>query len=144
MSLEAKIDALTAAVVNLTTMLQSTTVSVHSTQAPAAPVAAPAPAPAAPVAPPAPPAFAAPAAPAMPAPPTFAAPVAPPAATAAPFSDAKGLTDYVMAKYQHLEAKAPGSGAQIQNVLTSLGYQNINDVQPAHYAAFHQGVEALG
>lgn len=144
MSLEAKIDALTAAVVNLTTMLQSTTVSVHSSQAPAAPVAAPAPAPAAPVTPPAPPAFAAPAAPAMPAPPTFAAPaapVAPPApAVGAPFSDAKGLMEYAMAKFTALGPK----GEQIQNVLTSLGYQNINDLQPGHYAAFYQGVEALG
>ena len=106
-----------------------------------APVAEPAPAT---VAPPAPPAFTAPlapAAPAMPAPPTVAPPAAPPAATVVPFSDTKGLTDYVMAKYTALGQE---KGSQIQNVLVSLGYQNINDVQPAHYAAFYQGVEALG
>jgi hypothetical protein len=41
--------------------------------------------------------------------------------------------------------KAMGAqkGAMIQTVLTGLGYQNINDVKPEHYAALHQGIEAL-
>lgn len=82
------------------------------------------------------------AAPAMPAPPTFVAPapVAAPVATGAPFSDGKGLIDYVMGAYKALGA---AKGAQIQNVLVSLGYQNINDVKPEHYGALFAGIEAL-
>ena len=127
MSLENKIEALTAAVIALTAKLESSNV------APAASVA-PAPAPvvqAAPVA-----------APVMPAPPAFVAPAPAPApvATGAPFSDGKGLIDYVMASYKTLGS---AKGAQIQNVLTQLGYQNINDVKPEHYGALFAGVEAL-
>ena len=134
MSLELKIEALTAAVTALTAQLQAGNV------APAAPVA-PTPAPvvqAAPVVEPAPVV----ATPQMPAPPAFVAPVvvAAPIATGAPFTDPKGLIDYVMASYKALGA---AKGAQIQNVLTGLGYQNINDVKPEHYAALHTGVEAL-
>ena len=131
MSLEAKIEALTAAVVALTAKMESSNV------APAAPVA-PAPAPvvhAAPV--PAP--VAAPT-PAMPAPPTFVAPAPVAAPTGAPFADGKGLIDYVMGAYKAL---GPQKGAQIQGVLTGLGYQNINDVKPEHYGALHHGIEAL-
>lgn len=133
MSLEAKIEALTAAVVALTAKLGSVNVSAPApvAQAPA-PVAAPAPVYAAPVAAPAP---------AMPAPPTFMAPPAPAAAvTGAPFSDGKGLIDYVMGAYKAL---GPQKGAMIQGVLTGLGYQNINDVRPEHYGALFAGVEAL-
>lgn len=133
MSLEAKIEVLTAAVVALTAKLGSVNVSAPApvAQAPA-PVAAPAPVYAAPVAAPAP---------AMPAPPTFMAPPAPAAAvTGAPFSDGKGLIDYVMGAYKAL---GPQKGAMIQGVLTGLGYQNINDVRPEHYGALFAGVEAL-
>jgi len=84
------------------------------------------------------------AAPAMPAPPAFmAAPVAAPAPAAfivAPFTDGKGLIDYVMSAYKALGA---AKGANIQGVLTGMGYQNINDVKPEHYAALFAGVEAL-
>ena len=78
----------------------------------------------------------------MPAPPAFVAPAPAPApvATGAPFSDGKGLIDYVMASYKTLGS---AKGAQIQNVLTQLGYQNINDVKPEHYGALFAGVEAL-
>ena len=131
MSLEAKIEALTQAVIALTAKLESTNV------APAAPVVNPAPAPAAPA--PAPVAAPAPAA-AMPAPPTFQPAPAAPAPTGAPFSDPKGLIDYVMSAYKAL---GPQKGAQIQQVLTGLGYGNINDVKPEHYGALHAGVEAL-
>jgi len=135
MSLEAKIEALTAAVVALTAKMESSNV------APAAPVA-PAPAPvvqAAPVAAPAPVAVAP--APVMPAPPTFVAPAPVAAAPAGvPFADGKGLIDYVMGAYKAL---GPQKGAQIQGVLTGLGYQNINDVKPEHYGALHTGIEAL-
>jgi len=130
MSLEAKIEALTAAVVALTAKLGSVNVSAPApvAQAPA-PVAAPAPV------------YVAPPAPAMPAPPTFMTPPAPAAAvTGAPFSDGKGLIDYVMGAYKAL---GPQKGAMIQGVLTGLGYQNINDVRPEHYGALFVGVEAL-
>jgi hypothetical protein len=128
MSLELKIESLTAAVIALTAKLESSNV------APAAPVA-PAPAPVVQVAPVV-------AAPAMPAPPAFVAPAPAPAfaAAGAPFSDGKGLIDYVMASYKALGA---AKGSQIQNVLTGLGYQNINDVKPEHYGALFAGVEAL-
>jgi hypothetical protein len=135
MSLESKIEALTAAVIALTAKLESSNVAapapqVITTAAPAAPVTltVPAPAPvAAPVV-------------AMPAPPSFA-PVAPaPAPAGAPFIDPKGLIDYVMSSYKAL---GPQKGAQIQTVLTNLGYGNINDVKPEHYGALFAGVEAL-
>ena len=144
MSLELKIEALTQAVIALTAKLESSNV------APAAPVA-PAPAPvvqAAPVV--ESPRVATPvvesapvvAAPQMPAPPAFVAPAPAPAPVTggAPFSDGKGLIDYVMSAYKALGA---AKGSQIQNVLVSLGYQNINDVKPEHYGALFAGVEAL-
>ena len=124
--LEQKIEALTAAVNQLIAVMSAG----QSTQsAPAAPQF---------VAP-------TPAAPAMPAPPTFIspAPAAPaPAAPAVqvPFNDGASLINYVMAVYKEV---GPAKGAQIQGVLTSLGYQNINDVKPESYAALHQGIEAL-
>jgi hypothetical protein len=155
MSLEQKIDALTAAVVALTAKLESSNVAAP------APVA-PTPAPVVQVAPvmddksvqmkamlesvaqmPTP---------AMPAPPSFTpAAMAPamnplPTATAtsttssAPFTDGKGLIDYVMGAYKAL---GPQKGALIQGVLTGLGYQNINDVKPEHYGQLFAGVEAL-
>lgn len=133
MSLESKIEALTAAVIALTAKLEPSTVAPTAntvTISAAAPVPAPAPVVAAPAV-------------AMPAPPTFQpAPAAPaPAAPAgAPFSDSKGLIDYVMNSYKAL---GPQKGAQIQTVLTALGYGNINDVKPEHYGALFAGVEAL-
>ena len=141
MSLELKIEALTAAVTALTAQLQAGNVAAPAPVAPTpAPVvqAAPAPVAAAPVAAPAPAPVAA--APAMPAPPTFVNPAPAPAATGAPFSEPKGLIDYVMGAYKAL---GPQKGAMIQGVLTGLGYQNINDVKPEHYAALHTGVESL-
>ena len=139
MSLEAKIEALTAAVTALTAQLQAGNVAAPAPVAPTpAPVvqAAPAPVTVTVVDTPAPVA----AAPTMPAPPTFVAPAPAPAPTGAPFSDPKGLIDYVMGAYKAL---GPQKGAMIQGVLTGLGYQNINDVKPEHYAALHTGVEAL-
>jgi hypothetical protein len=146
MSLENKIEALTAAVVALTAKLESSNVSAPAPVAPApAPVVQAAPLVQPAVAAPASvtqmnPAPSQPAAVAMPAPPTFVAPAPAPAPTGAPFSDPKGLIDYVMGAYKAL---GPQKGAMIQGVLTGLGYQNINDVKPEHYAALHTGVEAL-
>jgi hypothetical protein len=80
-------------------------------------------------------------APVMPAPPVFTAPVvAPVVPGTAPFSDPKGLIDFVMTSYKALGA---AKGAGIQGVLSGLGYQNINDVNPAHYGALFIGIEAL-
>ena len=127
MTIESNLAALTAAVIELTNAIKSKGVTVPA----AAPVAQ------APV-------VNVPAAvvqaPAMPAPPTFIAAPAAPAPTAAPFSDGKGLIDYVMSSYKALGA---AKGALIQGVLTGLGYQNINDVKPEHYAALFAGVEGL-
>lgn len=135
MSLEAKIEDLTAAIHALVAAMgqrpaQAATVAAAPV---AAPVPAPAPVVAAPVAAPAP---------VMPPPPTFSAPpvAAPAAPAAAPFTDQKSLITYVMGAYSAL---GPQKGAQIQTVLTSLGCTNINDVKPEQYAALFAGVEAL-
>ena len=139
MSLELKIEALTAAVTALTAQLQAGNVAAPAPVAPTpAPVvqAAPAPVTVTVVDTPAPVA----AAPAMPAPPSFVMPAPVAAGMGAPFTDGKGLIDYVMGAYKAL---GPQKGAMIQGVLTGLGYQNINDVKPEHYAALHTGVEAL-
>jgi hypothetical protein len=134
MSLELKIEALTAAVTALTAKLESSNVAAP---APVAPTPAPV-VQAAPVA--APVTVSVTAAPAMPAPPSFVMPAPAPVASGAPFTDGKGLIDYVMGAYKAL---GPQKGAMIQGVLTGLGYQNINDVKPEHYAALHTGVEGL-
>jgi len=144
MSLEAKIEALTQAVQALTAQLQSAN---ETPVAPApvvahvpAPVVAPAPAPVvAPAPAPVPAPVVAPA-PVMPLPPSFVTPAAAPIASGAPFTDGKGLIDYVMSAYKTM---GPQKGAQIQNVLTGLGYQNINDVKPEHYGVLFAGVEQL-
>jgi hypothetical protein len=60
--------------------------------------------------------------------------------SSAPFSDGKGVIDYVMASYKAL---GPQKGAQIQGVLVGLGYANINEVKPEMYGALYAGVEAL-
>ena len=143
MSIENQIAALTAAVIELTNVIKSGNVTAPAPVAqptplvvptPVAPVAAPVVA-VAPV-----PVMVSPSS--MPAPPVFA-PVATPApapVSAAPFTDGKGLIDYVMSAYKAMGA---AKGALIQTVLTSLGYQNINDVKPEHYGALFQGIEAL-
>ena len=159
MSLENKIEALTAAVTALTAEMQSRHSMIAQLQAgnvaASAPVA-PAPAPvvqAAPVVAPTPvatvaapvvvaqpvPATVSPSN-AMPAPPTFVTPAPALVATGAPFSDPKGLIGYVMDSYKTL---GPQKGALIQGVLTGLGYQNINDVKPEHYGQLFAGVEGL-
>ena len=134
MSLEAKIEDLTAAIHALVAAM-----GARPTAAPAAAPAVVTITPASPVPAPAPVA----AAPAMPAPPVFAppAPVAPAATLPkAPFTDQKSLIDYVMSSYKTLGV---AKGAQIQQVLVSLGHQNINDVKPENYDALFAGVEAL-
>jgi hypothetical protein len=138
MSIENQIAALTAAVIELTNVIKTKSGNVTAPAPVAQPVAhviAPTPVVAhvpvvvAPVA-----------APVMPAPPVFAPVAAPAPVSAAPFTDGKGLIDYVMSAYKAMGA---AKGAMIQNVLTGLGYQNINDVKPEHYGALFQGIEAL-
>lgn len=137
MSLELKIEALTAAVIALTARMDN----VPAAAQPLAQPLAQAPAPVAAPAMPAPPTFAAIPAAVAPAP-VVAAPVVPVLASpsSAPFSDGKGLIDYVMNAYKAL---GPQKGAQIQGVLTGMGYANINDVKPEMYGALYAGVEAL-
>jgi len=130
MSIEKHLSDLTAAVTALTAALNQRAGATTVPQAPT-PVAA-APQFSAPVAAPAP---------TMPALPTFAAPVVQSAPNpGAPFADGPGLIAYVMGAYKEM---GPTKGAQIQGVLTQLGYQNINDVKPEHYGSLYQGVEAL-
>jgi len=129
MSIEKTISDLTAAVTALTAALNHRAGATTVAQAPAPVAAAPQ--------------FTAPApAPTMPALPTFAAAPAPaaPVAAGAPFADGPGLIAYVMGAYKEM---GPTKGAQIQGVLTTLGYANINDVKPEHYGSLYQGVEAL-
>lgn len=143
MSLESKLDALTAAVVTLTAKIDGLSQSAVTTAAPVNPI---------PTMPPPVMAQTPPPGvghqPTMPPPPTFppvASPVAAPAAPAAPvagapFTDQKGLMDYVMTSYKAL---GPVKGARIQGILGQLGYANIGDVKPEHYAHLHAGVEQL-
>lgn len=79
---------------------------------------------------------------AMPAAPTFEIPqtITQIPQNGAPFSDPKGLIEFVMTSYKIL---GPAKGAGIQGVLTGLGYQNINDVKAEHYAALFSGIESL-
>ena len=145
MSLEANIQKLTDAVTQLILVIESQKLPV--VQLPVVEQVAPVPVV---MVPPAPVAVAAPvftpppvaAAPVMPPPPVFTAPaqVAPAVTGLAPFNDAKGLIEYVMAAYKAMGA---AKGAGIQGVLGTLGYQNINDVAPAHYAALYAGIEGL-
>ena len=132
MSLELEIQKLTDAVQELTGAIETLMQRPVAEPAPVPVVEAPAPvaAPAAPVA-----------APVMPAAPTFepSAPVAP-AANKAPFTDGKGLIDYVMTIYKEL---GPEKGAKIQGVLTEMGLQNVNELRPTEYDAFYSKVEAL-
>ena len=78
----------------------------------------------------------------MPAAPTFEIPqtITQIPQNGAPFSDPKGLIEFVMTSYKNL---GPAKGAGIQGVLTGLGYQNINDVKAEHYAALFCGIESL-
>ena len=140
MSIEQKIDALTAAITALTAALgaRAPVVVAQPVEAPAtktvekvapAPVVVEAPVAPAPVA----------AAPAMPPPPTFIAPVEPPK-PAAPFTDAKGMIQYVTESYKAL---GPTKGAKIQEVITKLGCHNINEIRADQYADLYAGVESL-
>lgn len=143
MSIENQIAALTAAVIELTNVIKTKSGNVTAPAPVAQPIPLVVPTPVAPVAAPvvavAPaPVMVSPSS--MPAPPVFAPVAAPAPVSAAPFTDGKGLIDYVMSAYKAMGA---AKGAMIQTVLTGLGYQNINDVKPEHYGALFAGIEAL-
>lgn len=142
MSLESKIDKLITAVEALTNALNSQGSQTMAAPTIQVPVAAPAPIPQAAPVPQAPVAAPPVVQQQMPAAPTFEMPAAAPAPaiTGAPFNDGKGLIAYVMEAYK---AMGPQKGAGIQNVLTTLGYGNINDVKPEHYGTLYAQVEAL-
>ena len=130
MSLESKIDKLITSVDALTAAMSGPVANAPAPTAPVMPVDTPQ---AQAMPGPTPP---------MPAPPALTpAPTPAPTPTAAvPFNDGTTLVAYVMEAYQALGAE---KGAQIQGVLGALGYSNINDVKPEHYASLFQGVEAL-
>ena len=137
MSIETNLTSIAKSLETLVTHLtadkqDSRRTEVVAVPAPAPAPAAPAPAPAVPAVP----AFAMPLPAAAPAP----APAPAPTGPAAPFTDGKGLMEYVMGKYRAL---GPVKGGMIQNVLSEIGCKNINEVQPAHYAAFYSKVEAI-
>lgn len=143
MSLESQIQTLTDAINNLAFIMQQ-----QAVLAPATPVVVPVAAPVVKIIPEPEPrpipiveAFppttlsASPSPVVMPPLPMFTAP-----AKTAPFKDAKGLMDYVMASYTSLGAE---KGAQIQDIMVGLGYQHINDIKAEHYGALFEKVEAL-
>jgi len=134
--LETKIEALTQAVIALTEVILKIEAKETAEPTPAPVVTAPAPV----VTAPAPVVEVAPAAPVMPAAPTFEPVVEAPAGVKAPFTDGKGLIEYVMSAYKEMGAE---KGAKIQGVLTELGLQNVNELRPTEYDAFYTKVEEL-
>ena len=123
--LETKIEALTQAVIALTEVILKIEVKETAEPTTAPVVTAPAPVVTTP---------------AMPAAPTFEPLVEAPAGAKAPFTDGKGLIEYVMSAYKEMGAE---KGAKIQGVLTELGLQNVNELRPTEYDAFYTKVEAL-
>lgn len=75
----------------------------------------------------------------MPPPPSFLTPVEPPK-PATPFTDTRGMIQYVTDAYKAMGAQ---KGARIQEIILSLGVQNINDITPEQYPALYTGIEAL-
>jgi len=138
MSIENNLASIAHSLEVIAARISATPVVIPPTVVPAAPAPAPAPVAAAPA--PAPmPVAAAPAPTPMPA---FMQPAAPAPASGipAPFTDEKGLMDYVMGKYRAL---GPVKGAMIQNVLSEIGCKNIKDVTADMYSVFFHKVEAI-
>ena len=90
-------------------------------------------------------------APVMPALPAFQAPVpvvtpvpapvvAPVQAPTPPFADKNAMMDWIMTSYRALGAE---KGAKIQDVLTAIGYKNINDVPVEKWAELKASVDGL-
>ena len=139
MSIEQTLESINAGIQQLVAGQQQLLAALNTPQATHVQIPAPPPIPQAPVQAAAPipqqsPAY-------VPAPqnPTPSAPALPGNA-AAPFSDAKGLMDYAMQKYQQL---GPVKGGMIQSILMGMNTPNINMLQPAQYAEFYSKVEAI-
>jgi hypothetical protein len=118
------------------TIVQAPTPAPVQVAAPVAAIPVPMVAPA-PVAVPAPPVAA------MPALPTFevaASLASPTLAVAAPFADKQAMMDFVLSSYKALGTE---KGAKIQDVLTGLGFRNINDAPPENWGALKAGIDAL-
>lgn len=153
MSIEQKIDQLTAAINALTAAISARpTVVAQPVEAPATKTPEVAPAPVVVVEAPAPtPVVTAAPIPvpkvigetltgtvSMPPLPTFNA-VTVSSTGVAPFSDQKGMIGYVTDTYRALGAR----GGEIQNVIVSMGVSNINEVPASRYGELYQKVEAL-
>lgn len=119
MTIEAQLERIADALESLTGAMNAEAAT------PAAPVETPAPMPTTQA--PAAPSFAQPAATEQP-------------ATTAPFANVAELTAFVMQEYQAMGAE---KGAGIQSILQKHNYNNINDVQPQHFAAIKADIEAL-
>jgi len=73
--------------------------------------------------------------------PVVAAPVvAAPVVAAAPFTTPNEMIAWVTTKWRTL---GPVKGAEIQTVVQSLGFENINELTPDKYAELYAKVEAL-
>lgn len=142
MSLEAKIEALTAAVLANTAALQNLA-QPPAPVLPSAPVLVAAPAAPAPQAPPVAEATIPPTPP-MPAPPAFVAAPAPaaPAAVQAPFSDAASMIKYGVGVYEVIKDN-PEKVNGMNTVIQGLGCSALTEVQPHQYNALFAGFEAL-
>ena len=142
MSLENNLASIAKSLELIATALTAKNANPTPVDAPAQPVPVPAPVVAAPVMPALPvftPAAPTPTAPVMDIP-TPVAVAAPTPVSASPFSDKNAMMDFVMTSYRAMGAE---KGAKIQDVLTAIGYKNINDVDPAHWGALKSGIEAL-
>lgn len=78
--------------------------------------------------------------PAAPTPTVTAVSAAPTPALESPFKDKSAMMDFVMSSYKALGAE---KGAKIQDVLTAMGYSNINDVPADKWGMLKTGIEAL-
>ena len=140
MSLENNLASIAKSLELIATALTAKNANPTPVDAPAQPVpvaAVPAPVVAAPVMP-ALPVFQAPVPVVTPVPAPVVAPVQ--ALTPSPFADKNAMMDFVMTSYRALGAE---KGAKIQDVLTTIGYKNINDVDPAQWGALKSGIEGL-
>ena len=142
MSLENNLASIAKSLELIATALTQKNANPTPITAPAQPVPVPVPVVAAPVMPALPvftPAAPTPTAPVM-AIPTPVAVAAPTPVSASPFSDKNAMTDFVMTSYRALGAE---KGAKIQDVLTAIGYKNINDVPVEKWADLKAGIEGL-
>lgn len=140
MSLENNLASIAKSLELIATALTQKNANPTPITAPAQPVpeaAVPAPVVAAPVMP-ALPVFQAPVPVVTPAPAPAVAPVQAP--TPSPFADKNAMMDWIMTSYRALGAE---KGAKIQDVLTTIGYKNINDVPVEKWVDLKAGVEAL-